>query len=76
MAEPEIATKAPESDAQSTPELSVSSESPVPAQPQLSDHCTSDRPTPAGQASTGEITKLNDIDVSLPPPPSPLNTYN
>ncbi|KAK4452431.1 protein AIM2 [Podospora aff. communis PSN243] len=65
MTEPELATKAPESDA-SAPPASASEQAP-PA-PTLSEHCTSDRPTPAGQSSTGEITKLADIDVYISKP--------
>lgn len=78
MADPEVATKSPESDAledipvaESTPppsntvdSSSTSAAAPTPA---LCDNCTSDRPTPAGQKSTGEIIKLNDVDVRYPP---------
>jgi hypothetical protein len=42
----------------------------------MCDDCTSDRPTPSGQASTGEITKINDVDVSPCPPPTPHNRPN
>lgn len=69
MGEPDVATKAPESDpapvAAADPPA-ASSDTPAPSQG-LGEHCTTDRPTPAGQASTGEITKLDDIDVSHPP---------
>ncbi|KAK4131135.1 alpha/beta-hydrolase [Trichocladium antarcticum] len=84
MADPEVATKAPENDAQETRETQetgsapVSSGSsapapaptpaPVPSKPRMSDHCTSDRPTPTGQSSTGEVTKLNDVDVYISKP--------
>ncbi|KAK0719551.1 dienelactone hydrolase [Lasiosphaeris hirsuta] len=70
MAEPQVATAAPESDAQeiqSPPALAPASAS-TPAAPTLSDHCTTDRPTPAGLASTGEITKLGEIDVYISKP--------
>ncbi|KAM7190706.1 alpha/beta-hydrolase [Naviculisporaceae sp. PSN 640] len=68
MAEAEIATKAPESDAmetQTSPAPAASA--PAPA-PRLSDHCTSDRPAPVGVASTGEITKLAEVDVYISKP--------
>ncbi|KAK3373481.1 Alpha/Beta hydrolase protein [Lasiosphaeria ovina] len=83
MADPEIATKAPESDAQedapapapvpvpTAVPTAVPTPAPAPAPapaPTLSDHCTSDRPTPAGRASTGEITKLGDVDVYISKP--------
>ena len=77
MADPEVATKSPESDAledipvaeptepTTVPFNTVESSSPSAAAPApaLCDNCTSDRPTPAGKKSTGEIIKLNDIDV-------------
>ncbi|KFA66346.1 hypothetical protein S40285_01263 [Stachybotrys chlorohalonatus IBT 40285] len=33
------------------------------------EHCVTDRPTPAGQMGTGEVIKLNDIDVYISKPP-------
>ncbi|KAI9167699.1 Hydrolase tropI [Paramyrothecium foliicola] len=43
---------------------------PAPAQaPSVTgEHCVTDRPTPSGQSSTGEIIKLNDIDVYISKP--------
>ena len=32
------------------------------------EHCVTDRPTPSGQSSTGEIIKLNDVDVYISKP--------
>lgn len=64
MADADNATRAPESDAQefSTPSIH-------PPEPHVvGEHCVTDRPTPAGQASTGEIIKLNDIDVYISKP--------
>lgn len=68
MADADNATRAPESDAQETS-----------AAPVVGEHCVTDRPTrmfcipdhshliltgvASGQASTGEIIKLNDVDV-------------
>lgn len=57
MADQDVATRAPESDAQGdTP------------QPTMTEHCASDRPTPAGEVATGEITKLNGVDVYIAKP--------
>ncbi|KAL2196508.1 Alpha/Beta hydrolase protein [Corynascus similis CBS 632.67] len=71
MADSELATRAPESDAQDTNTPS-SSGSPAltsaPTNPPMTEHCTSDRPLPTGQSSTGELTKLNDIDVYISKP--------
>ncbi|KAK4121123.1 alpha/beta-hydrolase [Parathielavia appendiculata] len=66
----ELATKAPESDAQATNPTppQASADSPAPTNPPMGDHCTSDRPTPTGRSSTGEITKLNDVDVYISKP--------
>ncbi|KAL2128533.1 hypothetical protein VTI74DRAFT_9047 [Chaetomium olivicolor] len=70
MAEPEVATRAPESDSQeSTSHAPAPSDSPVSSKPTMGEHCTSDRPTPSGQSSTGELTKLNDVDVYISKPP-------
>lgn len=71
MADADNATRAPESDAQET--------SAAPSAPVVGEHCVTDRPTrmfcipdhshpiltgvASGQASTGEIIKLNDVDV-------------
>ncbi|KAK1829075.1 protein AIM2 [Podospora conica] len=66
MTDTELATKAPESDAQET--RTTPSEAPAATAPRLSDHCTSSRPTPAGQSGTGEITTLGDIDVYISKP--------
>ncbi|OJD37133.1 dienelactone hydrolase family protein [Diplodia corticola] len=57
MADQDVATRAPESDAQE--------DSP---QPTMTEHCASDRPTPAGETPTGEITKLNGVDVYIAKP--------
>ncbi|KAK3327336.1 Alpha/Beta hydrolase protein [Cercophora scortea] len=81
MADPEVATRAPESDAQedndnkpaaaapaiTTPDTGTETETATPP-PAMCDDCTSDRPTPAGIASTGELTKLGGIDVYISKP--------
>ncbi|KAF2747194.1 alpha/beta-hydrolase [Sporormia fimetaria CBS 119925] len=73
MADNELATRAPESDAKEDVVLheepvTSAGEPSAAAQPRMSDHCTSDRPSPAGQQPTGELTKLNDIDVYIAKP--------
>ncbi|KAM5352483.1 hypothetical protein ACJ41O_005206 [Fusarium nematophilum] len=65
MADADNATRAPESDAQET---NVPASSDGPQAPVVGEHCVSDRPTPSGQASTGEIIKLNDVDVYISKP--------
>lgn len=92
MTDADVATKAPESDAQEdvpmTAETTTAAEEP--AQPKMSEHCVTDRPLRAlhsplglapaatspdpnevltgdsasGEGPTGELRKLNDIDVS------------
>ncbi|KAK0635552.1 Alpha/Beta hydrolase protein [Bombardia bombarda] len=74
MAELEVATKAPESDAledttaAATTETSQTSPAVDTPPTPMGDHCTRDRPTPTGQASTGEITKLGGVDVYISKP--------
>ncbi|KAM3504257.1 hypothetical protein MY11210_008415 [Beauveria gryllotalpidicola] len=71
MADADNATRAPESDAQKT-NIPVETSAPAPAPaaaPVTGEHCVTDRPTPSGQSSTGEIIKLNDIDVYISKPP-------
>ncbi|KAK4104291.1 alpha/beta-hydrolase [Parathielavia hyrcaniae] len=68
----ELATKAPESDAQATtnpaPPPAPTDSAGAPTNPPMRDHCISDRPTPTGRSSTGEITKLNGVDVYISKP--------
>ncbi|KAF2271682.1 alpha/beta-hydrolase [Westerdykella ornata] len=75
MAQEEIATRAPESDAQEdstvTTEQSTQSTPPIatPATvPSMGDHCTSDRPTPSGALPSGELTTLNNVPVYIAKP--------
>lgn len=76
MTEIDVATKAPESDAAAAPAPALVDEplnptTTTPAQPsvgQHSEHCVSDRPSPNGQSSTGEIIQINDIDVYISKP--------
>ncbi|KAI1418655.1 alpha/beta-hydrolase [Hypoxylon sp. FL1857] len=67
MAEEDVATKAPESDAQETV---VPGDTPAQTGPTMGEHCTSDRPTPAGLAPKGELRKLGGVDVYLTKPES------
>ncbi|KAH7149368.1 Alpha/Beta hydrolase protein [Dactylonectria estremocensis] len=62
MADADNATRAPESDAYE------SAAAPAASAPVVGEHCVTDRPTPSGQASTGEIIKLNDVDVYVSKP--------
>ncbi|KAK2592133.1 hypothetical protein QQS21_010171 [Conoideocrella luteorostrata] len=73
MADSENATKAPESDsqeqqAQQQQEPIIPGDTPAQTGPTMGEHCVTDRPTPSGQSSTGEIIKLNDIDVYISKP--------
>ncbi|KAI9808711.1 MAG: hypothetical protein M1825_003863 [Sarcosagium campestre] len=65
MADNEIATKAPESDAQAP---AIPGDTPAQEGPTMGDHCATDRPAPAGEVSTGEISKINDVDVYITKP--------
>lgn len=71
MAEPEVATKAPENDAaeETAPSL-VPGDTPAQrgASMGLGEHCVTDRPTPAGRRPTGEVIKLGEIDVYISKP--------
>ncbi|PON23382.1 hypothetical protein TGAM01_v207616 [Trichoderma gamsii] len=66
MTELDLATKAPENDAQEDSSV----DTPAQSSPMMGDHehCVTDRPAPAGQGPTGEIIKLNDIDVYISKP--------
>ncbi|KAI9762572.1 MAG: hypothetical protein M4579_000375 [Chaenotheca gracillima] len=64
MSDQDVATRAPENDAAEAPaEVTGASN-----EPSATDHCVTDRPTPAGQAPTGEISKLGDVDVYITKP--------
>lgn len=78
MADDEVATKAPESDAQedSKPETSDAEKSsgiegdtkPDQGSASMGEHCVTDRPTPAGETPTGSETKYDDIAVYVTKP--------
>ncbi|KAK4503102.1 hypothetical protein PRZ48_006529 [Zasmidium cellare] len=67
MADDELATKAPESDAQESSGIAGDSK-PDQGAASMGEHCTTDRPTPAGEQPTGEIAKLNDVEVYIAKP--------
>ncbi|KAI9680266.1 MAG: hypothetical protein M1822_007265 [Bathelium mastoideum] len=66
MAEPENATKAPESDV--AERSAIPGDSTVDQGASLGEHCVTDRPTPAGEVPTGEISKLGNTDVYITKP--------
>ncbi|KAH6609723.1 hypothetical protein Trco_003069 [Trichoderma cornu-damae] len=66
MTEMEIATRAPENDAQEGSPIDTPTQSSLHMGEH--EHCVTDRPTPTGQGPTGEIIKLNDIDVYISKP--------
>ncbi|CAF9938429.1 MAG: hypothetical protein HETSPECPRED_001067 [Heterodermia speciosa] len=65
MADDEVATKAPESDA--AEQTTIPGDTPAQEGPTLGEHCVTDRPSPAGEP-TGEISKIADIDVYITKP--------
>ncbi|KEF60246.1 uncharacterized protein A1O9_05096 [Exophiala aquamarina CBS 119918] len=68
MSEPELATKAPESDALE-PSLISSTDSPAQTGPTMGEHCVTDRPTPtSNRQPSGEMTKFGDIEVYVSKP--------
>ncbi|RWA08518.1 hypothetical protein EKO27_g6586 [Xylaria grammica] len=67
MADHDVATRSPESDAH---ESATPAESPDERGPAMSEHCTTDRPTPNGEAPQGEIRQLGGVDVYLTKPDS------
>lgn len=68
MSDPEIATKAPESDA-FEPSIISSTDTPAQTGPTMGEHCVTDRPTPASNRQpSGEMTKFGDIEVYISKP--------
>lgn len=65
MAEEEVATKAPENDAQE--QSFFSGDTPAQEGPTVGEHCVTDRPSPAGEP-TGEISKIADVEVYITKP--------
>ncbi|SMR48355.1 unnamed protein product [Zymoseptoria tritici ST99CH_1A5] len=67
MADEDLATRAPESDAQEDTVVSGDSK-PDQGAASMGEHCTTDRPTPSGVQPTGEIAKLNDVEAYIAKP--------
>ncbi|KAH6674378.1 Alpha/Beta hydrolase protein [Halenospora varia] len=71
MAEPEVATKAPESDAAEAeapqPSL-IPGDTPAQSGASLGEHCVKDRPTPFGVGPAGEMTQLGSVDTYISKP--------
>ncbi|CAG8982391.1 hypothetical protein HYALB_00007513 [Hymenoscyphus albidus] len=76
MADPEVATKAPESDAAETaspvpepaPASLVPGDTPAQSGASLGEHCVTDRPTPSGKGPSGEMSQLGGVDVYISKP--------
>ena len=78
MSDNDVATKAPESDAQEdAPKEQTEAEKisgiqgdtkPDQGSASMGEHCVTDRPTPAGAQPTGEVTKYADTDVYITKP--------
>ncbi|KAF2101605.1 dienelactone hydrolase family protein-like protein [Rhizodiscina lignyota] len=66
MADEEVATKAPESDA--VEDSAIPNDSKAQEGPSMGEHCVTDRPTPAGEVPTGEMTKIAEVDVYVTKP--------
>lgn len=75
MSDEDVATRAPESDAQETRDQEAEKISgiegdskPDQGATSLGEHCVTDRPTPAGETPTGKITKFNDVEAYVTKP--------
>ncbi|KKY16437.1 putative dienelactone hydrolase family protein [Phaeomoniella chlamydospora] len=76
MAEPEVATKAPESDAQEDKPTEATgtegsifpNDSVAQSGPSMGEHCVTDRPLPADQQPSGSLTQYSGIDVYVSKP--------
>ncbi|KAI1840618.1 hypothetical protein JX266_013170 [Neoarthrinium moseri] len=67
--DPQVATKAPESDAQEQEDGPViPGDTPAQTGPTMGEHCTTDRPTPDGAKPQGEVRKLGGIDTYISKP--------
>ncbi|KAJ9607282.1 hypothetical protein H2200_008355 [Cladophialophora chaetospira] len=79
MSDPELATKAPESDAMedqgaTVPSLISTQDSKAQSGASIGEHCVTDRPTPSDRHPSGEMSKMNDIDVYISKPADYPNT--
>jgi len=66
MADQEVATKAPESDAAEA--SLIPGDTPTQSGASLGEHCLKDRPTPFGQGPSGELSQLGGVDVYISKP--------
>ncbi|CAK1364427.1 unnamed protein product [Cercospora beticola] len=67
MADEDVATRAPESDAQEASAVPGDSK-PDQGAASMGEHCTTNRPTPSGEQPTGEIAKFNDVETYIAKP--------
>ncbi|KAH0843865.1 dienelactone hydrolase [Fonsecaea pedrosoi] len=77
MADSELATRAPESDAmeaQVEPSAVSSTDSTAQTGPSMGEHCVTDRPTPDNRQPSGEMSKMGDVDVYISKPADYPNT--
>lgn len=69
MADEDVATRAPESDAQEDKQVEqAEGGKPDQGTASMGEHCVTDRPTPAGETPSGELTKMADTDVYVSKP--------
>ncbi|KIW03004.1 uncharacterized protein PV09_05662 [Verruconis gallopava] len=69
MTDEDVATKAPESDGQAAVRESLfKGDSVAQEGPSMGNHCVTDRPTPAGELPSGELSKLGGIDTYISKP--------
>ncbi|KIV90551.1 hypothetical protein PV10_07842 [Exophiala mesophila] len=74
MADPAIATRAPESDL-TEPSAISNTDSTAQVGPSMGEHCTSDRPPPdPSRRPSGQLTKFDDTDVYISKPADYPNT--
>ncbi|KAF4549030.1 Hypothetical protein D9617_24g017440 [Elsinoe fawcettii] len=64
----DVATKAPESDAQEQNTSEAAKATQDEQKPALGEHCVSDRPAPSGQTPQGELTTLSGISTYISRP--------
>ncbi|KAI1623636.1 Alpha/Beta hydrolase protein [Exophiala viscosa] len=67
MSEPDIATKAPESDA-FEPSAISDQDSRAQTGASMGEHCVTDRPNPEGRQPSGEMSKFGDVDIYISKP--------
>ncbi|MCJ1225697.1 hypothetical protein MMC12_002346 [Toensbergia leucococca] len=66
MADEDLATKAPKSDAEE--QKIIPKDTPAQEGPSMGEHCVTDRPSPTESTPSGEISKIADIDVYITKP--------